>query len=129
MWKKKLKKNEEDQEEEQQEHNLTPQEHETALKGAYKSFRLPGLPKTDVDTYIEKITPYMKSLIEQQIREMGSAKVQLCMWIKWRKEEKSLFWFDAEELKELGLDENPEFFTIIVDKPFNSKMTEIFQGF
>ena len=73
---------------EQQQENidLTPQEHETALKGAYRSFRSPGLPKTDVDTYIEKITPYMKTLIEQQIREMGSAKVQLCMWIKWRKE-------------------------------------------
>ena len=33
-----------------------------------------------------------------------------------------------EELKELGLDEYPEFYTIIVDKLFNSKMTEIFQG-
>ena len=86
------KEHEEDQEAEQQENiDLTPQEHETALKGAYKSFRSPGLAKTDVDTYIEKITPHMKSLIEQQIREMGLAKVQLCMWIKWRKEEEITF--------------------------------------
>ena len=45
-----------------------------ALKDAYRSFRLPGLPKTDVDIYIEKITPYMKTLIEQQIIEMGISK-------------------------------------------------------
>ena len=46
------KEHEEHQEEEQQENiNLTPQEHEQALKGAYRSFRSPGLPKTDVDTY------------------------------------------------------------------------------
>ena len=56
-----------------------------ALNGAYRSFRSPGLAKTDVDTYIEKITPYMKLLIEQQIKEMESAKVQLCMWVKWKK--------------------------------------------
>ena len=70
----------------------------------------------------------MRLLIEQQIREMGLAKVQLCMWINWRKEEESSFRFNAEELKELGLDDYPEFYIIIVDKPFNSKMTEIFQG-
>ena len=65
------KEHQEDQEEEQQQDNidLTPQEHEIALKGAYRSFRSPGLPKTDVDTYIEKITPYMKTLIEQQIKD------------------------------------------------------------
>ena len=99
---------EEDQEEEQENIDLTPQEHETALKGTYKSFGSPGLPKTDVDTYIEKITPYMKTLIEQQIREMGSAKVQLSMWMKWKK-----------------IEEDNE---TTVEKAFNSKMMEIFQG-
>ena len=79
------KQHEEQQEEQQQEKiDLTPQEHEIALNDAYKSFRSPGLPKTDVDIYIEKITPYMKTLIDQQIREMASAKAQLCMWIKWK---------------------------------------------
>ena len=72
------KEHKEDQKEAEKEYqeniNLTPQEHEQALKGAYKSFRSPGSAKTDVCTYIEKITSYMKSLIEQQIREMGSCK-------------------------------------------------------
>ena len=106
------KDHEEQQEEQQQEKiDLTPQEHETALKDAYRSFRSPGLPKTDVDTYIEKITPYMKTLINQQIREMASAKAQLCMWIKWKRE-----------------DIHGEVHEIIVEKAFNSKMMEIFQG-
>ena len=52
----------------------------------------------------------MKTLIEQQISEMGSAKVQLCMWIKWLKRDKV-----TGEVE-------------IVDLPFNSKMMEIFQG-
>ena len=74
------KEHKEDQEQQQDDIDLTPKEHEQALNGAYRSFRSPGLPKVDVDTYIEKITPHMKTLIEQQIKEMGSAKVQLCMW-------------------------------------------------
>ena len=55
----------------------------------------------------------MKTLIEQQIREMGSTKVQLYMWIKWKK---------REEFKQAEVHE------IIVEKAFNSKMMEIFQG-
>ena len=106
------KEDNEDDNEEQEKIDLTPQEHETALKDAYRSFRSPGLPKTDVDTFIEKITPYMKTLIDQQIREMGSAKAQLCMWIKWKKRE----------------DIHGEVHEIIVEKAFNSKMVEIFQG-
>ena len=39
-----------------------------------------------------------------------------------------LFNLILKELKELDLDEFPEFLTTIVDKPFNSKMMEIFQG-
>ena len=78
--------------------DLTPQEHEHALNRAYRSFRSPGLPKVDVDTYIDKITPYMRLLIEQQIKEMGLAKVQLCMWVKWKKTKEMVLQLDAEEL-------------------------------
>ena len=30
--------------------NLTPHEHERALKGAYRSFVMPGASKTDIDS-------------------------------------------------------------------------------
>ena len=80
------KKHEKDQEEAEKEQwdniDLTPKENETSLKGVYKSSRSPGLAKRDVDTYIEKVTSYMKTLIEQQIREMRLGKVKLCPWIK-----------------------------------------------
>ena len=112
------KQHEEQEEQEEQENiDLTPQEHEQAFKGAYRSFQSPGLPKTDVDTYIEKITPYMKALIDQQIRDMSSAKAQLCMWIKWKREEFEQANYFPGEVHE-----------IIVEKAFNSKMVEIFQG-
>ena len=75
-----------DEQQEEEDVDLTPRQHLRALKGAYRSFRSAGLAKVDVDTYIERIKPYIKTLIEQQIKELGSAKVQLSMWIKWKKE-------------------------------------------
>ena len=123
------KQHKKDQEEEEQQENidLTPQEHEQALNGAYRSFQSPGLPKTDVDTYIKKITPHMKTLIEQQIKDLGSAKVQLCMWIKWKKTEEMVIQLTPEEFEEAE-DIPGEVKEIIVEKAFNSKMMEIFQG-
>ena len=105
--KKKHGKDNKQHEEQQQDENinLAPQEHKWALNGAYRLFRTPTLVKADVETYIERITPRMKTLIEQHIKELRSAKVQLHMWKKWKKKK-------TDEL---------------VDLPFNSKMTEIFQ--
>ena len=42
---------EEEQQQKEEDINLTPHEHERALKGAYRSFAMPGLPKTDIDNY------------------------------------------------------------------------------
>lgn len=91
---------------------------------------MPGIDKIDVDTYIEKVRPFFKVLIEEQVKELGSAEVQLQMWIKWVKEEKIAIQLDDEEMEDLGIknDENhPEFYNVYVDKPFNSKITEVFQ--
>ena len=109
---------EEDENQVEKEEDLTPQLHEHAFKKAFKSFRIPGIHKSDVDTYIEKVRPFIKVLIEEQVKELGSAKVQLQMWIKWVKKEK------------IGDDDDenhPQFHYVYVDKPFNSKMTEVFQ--
>ena len=123
---------EEEHQEEEQENNadLTPKEHEPALKGAFKSFRSPGLPKADVDTYIERITPHIKKLVEEQVGELGSAKVQLSMWVKWKKQEEIAIQLDPEEIQKLGISEGqaPGVYDIIVEKVFNNKMTEVFQG-
>ena len=123
---------EEEHQEEEQENNtdLTPKEHKTALKGAFRSFRSPGLPKADVDTYNERITPHINKLVEDQVGELGSAKVQLSMWVKWKKQEEIAIQLDPEEMQKLGIPEGqaPGLYDIIVEKVFNSKMTEVFQG-
>ena len=65
-----------EEEEQQQEEgiDLTPHEHERALKGAYKSFMMPDLPKTDIDSYFDQTKPYIKTLMENQLERMGSVK-------------------------------------------------------
>ena len=44
---------EEEQQQEEEDVDLTPHEHERALKGAYRSLVIPGLPKTDIDSYFD----------------------------------------------------------------------------
>ena len=39
-----------EEEEQQQDVDLTPHEHERALKGAHRSFVIPGAPKIDIDS-------------------------------------------------------------------------------
>ena len=49
---------------EEEDVNLTTHEHERALKGAYKSFVMPGKPRTDIDSYLDQSKPLIKTLIE-----------------------------------------------------------------
>ena len=72
-----VEKEAEEQEQRQEEEyvDLTPHEHERALKGAYRSFLIPGTPKTDIDSYFDQTKPHIKTLIINQLKEMGSAKI------------------------------------------------------
>ena len=40
-----------------------PQEHDRALKRAYKSFVVPSLSKADLDCYVDQAKLYVKALI------------------------------------------------------------------
>ena len=44
----------ENQEKEEEDVDLTPHEDKRALKGAYRSFVIPGIPKTDIDSYFDQ---------------------------------------------------------------------------
>ena len=55
--------------------DLTPHEHKGELKGAYRSFVIPGTPKTDIDSYFDQTRPHIRTLIENQLKELGSAKI------------------------------------------------------
>ena len=72
--------------EEIDESRIEPQLHEHALKKAFKSYRIPGIPKTDIDSYIEIVKPKILKLVEEQLEEFGSQKIQITIWIKWKKE-------------------------------------------
>ena len=65
--------------------DLTPHEHERALKGAYRSFVMPGKPKTDIDSYFDQAKPHINTLIEKQLKEMGSVKIIMTLWVIWEK--------------------------------------------
>ena len=63
------------EEEEAEDIDLTPHKHEIALKGAHRSFQMPGKPKTDIDSYSNQAEPHIETLIEKQLKKMGSAKI------------------------------------------------------
>ena len=75
------------EEEQQQEENvgLTPHEHGRALKRAYRSFVIAGAPKTDIDSYFDQTKLHIKTLIKNQLKEMGSAKIIMTLWVRWKK--------------------------------------------
>ena len=90
------------EEEQQQEEDidLTPHEHERALKGAYRSFVIPGTPKTDIDSYFDQTKPHIKTLIKNQLKEMGSAKIIMTLWVRWKKPIVPLIDLDPEEFED-----------------------------
>ena len=50
---------------------------------------IPGVPKTDIDSYFDQTKPYIKALIKNQLKEMGSAKIIMTLWVmKIGREEK-----------------------------------------
>ena len=89
------------EEEQQQEEDidLTPHEHERALKGAYRSFVIPGAPKTDIDSYFDQTKLHIKTLIKNQLKEMGSAKIIMTLWVRWKKRIMPLIELDPEDAK------------------------------
>ena len=79
--------------------DFKPDEHERALKGAYRSFVVPGKPKTGIDSYSDQTKPYIKTLIENQLTEMGPAKIIMTLWVIWKKLIKLLI--DPEGLEDV----------------------------
>ena len=75
----------ENQEEEGEDVDLTPHKHERALKGSYRSFMIPGTPKTDIDSYLDQTKPNIKTLIKNQLKEMRFAKIIMTLWAIWKK--------------------------------------------
>ena len=108
-----------------------------------------GTPKTDIDSYFDQAKPHIKTLIKNQLKEMGSAKIIMTLWKK-----PTEMLVDLEDAQGMGVNsgdkgrpstlkgnqkqakdstnlathENEEDGYIRVEMPFNSLMTEFFEG-
>ena len=93
------KENQENKEEE--DINLTPHENQSAFKRAFKSFVVPDAPKTGIDSYFDQTKPPIKTLIKNQLKEMGSAKIIMTLWVRWKKPMETLIKLDPENLEDV----------------------------
>ena len=94
-----IEKEAEEEQQQEEDIDLTPHEHERALKEAYRSFVIPGAPKTDIDSYFDQTKPHIKTLIRNQLREMGSAKTIMTLWVRWKKPIMPLIELATEDAK------------------------------
>ena len=81
-----------------------PIELEQALNGAYRSYRVNGRPKMDVDTFFNRIRKGLIELIKREVKTRTSARIQTTAWITFVRDEDR------------------------VDLAFNSLMTSVYRG-
>ena len=85
-----------------------PIELEQAFGGAYRSYRINGRPKIDVDTFFNRIGKRLIELIERELKTRTSARIQTTAWIRFVR--------DDEEGQER------------IELTFNSLMTSVYRG-
>ena len=56
---------------------------EQAFGGAYRSYRINGKPKIDVDTFFNRIGKRLIELIERELKTRTSARIQTTAWIRF----------------------------------------------
>ena len=90
---------------------------------------IPGAPKTDIDSYFDQTKPHIKTLIKNQLKEMESAKIIMALWVRWKKRIMPLIELgpeDAENAQDVVGNNSDNY--IRVNMPFNSLVTEFFEG-
>ena len=60
-----------------------PIELEQAFGGAYRSYRIDGKPKMDVDTFFNRIRKELIELIKRELKTRTSARIQTTAWIRF----------------------------------------------
>ena len=65
----------------------TFKEHEQVFGGAYRSYRVNGRPKMDVDTFFSQIREALIELIKRELNSLNSARIQTTTWIRFVKDE------------------------------------------
>ena len=85
-----------------------PIELEQAFGGSYRSYRINGRPKIDVDTFFNRIGKRLIELIERELKTRTSARIQTTAWIRFVRDDE-----EGQERVELA---------------FNSLMTSVYRG-
>ena len=59
----------------------------------------PGAPKTDIDNYFDQTKSHIKTLVEDQLKEMWSAKIIMILWVRWKNPVKLAITLDLEDVE------------------------------
>ena len=92
---------------------------------------MPVAFKTNIDSYFDQAKPHIKTLIKNQLKKMGSAKIIMTLWVIWKKPIKLLIKLDPEDAKNAqGLDDGTvgDIYYKKIEMPFSSLMTEFFDA-
>ena len=91
---------------------------------------IPGASKTDIDSYFDQTKSRIKTLIENQLKEMGPAKIIMTLWVIWKKRIMPLIELDPEDAKNAqDLDDGTTGDNYIrAEMPFNRLLTEFFEA-
>ena len=95
-----------------------PIELEQAFEGAYRSYRINGRPKIDVDTFFNRIGKRLIELIEQELKTQTSARIQTTAWIRFIRDGPPRGPGEAHDKE--GQER--------VELAFNSLMTSVYRG-
>ena len=87
---------------------FNPIELEQAFGWAYRSYRVNGRPKIDVDTFLNRIRKELIGLIKRELKTRTSARIQTTAWIRFVRDDE-----EGQERVELA---------------FNSLMTSVYRG-
>ena len=88
--------------------SFKPIELEQAFREAYRSYRVNGRPKIDVDTFFNRIRKELIGLIKRELKTRTSARIQTTAWIRFVKDDE-----EGQERVELA---------------FNSLMMSVYRG-
>ena len=86
-----------------------------------------GAPKTDIDSYFDQSKRHIKALIKNQQMDMGSAKIIMTLWVRWKKPIMPLIELGSKDVKNAQyMDGSTGDNYTRVEMPFNGLMTEFF---
>ena len=70
--------------EEQNEESFRPVELEQAFNRAYRSYRINGRSRIDIDTFFDRIRQSLIDLMNRELTDLNSMRVQTTTWIEFR---------------------------------------------